>query len=220
MLVEMRPIGTIRPYKNNPRLNDAAVDAVAASVGTEEQWAAIPGFEGLYEVSTFGRVRRSSPCRMAPAGHLLKPRRTWDGYVKYALCKRRRYRHVKAHRLVALAFLGPPPFAGAHVAHHDGNKTNNRLPNLRWATPAENEADKVRHGTKRGARPGELHHLAKLTAAKVAAMRHSAAAGESIAAIARRLGVSVPTAYGAIYGTTWNTVTEPPPLPRRRRAAS
>jgi ParB-like chromosome segregation protein Spo0J len=32
MLVEMRPITSIRPYENNPRLNDAAVDAVAASL--------------------------------------------------------------------------------------------------------------------------------------------------------------------------------------------
>jgi site-specific DNA-methyltransferase (adenine-specific) len=32
MLVEMRPVGSIRPYENNPRLNDAAVDAVAASI--------------------------------------------------------------------------------------------------------------------------------------------------------------------------------------------
>src|SRR5581483_4728902 len=32
MLVEMRPIDSIRPYENNPRLNDAAVDAVAASI--------------------------------------------------------------------------------------------------------------------------------------------------------------------------------------------
>ena len=32
MLVEMRPLDSIRPYENNPRLNDAAVDAVAASI--------------------------------------------------------------------------------------------------------------------------------------------------------------------------------------------
>src|SRR5271166_2002172 len=32
MHVEMRPIAGIRPYENNPRLNDAAVDAVAASI--------------------------------------------------------------------------------------------------------------------------------------------------------------------------------------------
>ena len=32
MYVEMRPINTIRPYENNPRLNDAAVDAIAASI--------------------------------------------------------------------------------------------------------------------------------------------------------------------------------------------
>ena len=57
--------------------------------------------------------------------------------------------------LVVLAFLGPPPFPGAHAAHFDGDKLNNRLSNLRWASPAENEADKRRHGRTRGALPGE-----------------------------------------------------------------
>ena len=157
---------------------------------------------------------------MAPVGHVLKQRTTWDGYMKVALSRHRHYWHTKAHRLVALAFLGPPPFPGAHVAHFDGDRTNNRLSNLRWATPAQNEADKRRHGTARGAPPGEHHPGARLTAGMVAAMRRDALAGSSVTAIAERFGVPKLTAYDAIVGTTWRSVTEPAALGQLRRRSS
>jgi hypothetical protein len=50
------------------------------------------------------------------------------------------------HHLVLEAFVGPRP-AGHEAAHGDGDKTNNALANLRWATPKENAADRYRHGT-------------------------------------------------------------------------
>ncbi|WP_439630651.1 HNH endonuclease [Gemmata sp.] len=221
MLVEMRPIDSIKPYPGNPRLNDPSVDAVAASIsefGFREEWRAIPGYEGLYEVSDHGRVRRSSKSRMAPAGYVQKLRLSWDGYPQVGLSKHQRFWHVKVHRLVALAFLGPPPFPKAHVAHFDGDKTNNRLPNLRWATAAENEADKRRHGRAR-VPAGERHPMARLTADAVRALR-LAARDRPIALVAREFGVPHLTAYDAIVGHTWRTVTDPPPLPPRRRKAS
>jgi hypothetical protein len=217
MLVEERSIETIRPYDKNPRHNDEGVDAVAASIQGEEQWLPVPGYEGLYEVSSYGRVRRSSKSRMAPAGYLLKGRFTWDGYLEYGLCKQQRYWWVKAHRIVALAFLGPRPFPNAHVAHFDGNKTNNHVSNLRWATPAENEADKKRHGRHRAGPCGERHHMAKLTPEQVKEMRRAALAGRTVKAIASLFGIPMLTAYDAIVGKTWRTVTEPPPVRLRRR---
>lgn len=218
MKIELRNVAEIRPYENNPRLNDEAVDAVASD--DHEHWAPIPGFEGLYEVSSFGRVRRSSSSRTAPSGYVLAARPTHDGYLKYSLFKCGRYRHVTGHRLVALTFLGPPPFPKAHVAHQDGDRRNNRLANLRWATAVENEADKQRHGTARGASPGERHHNAKLNAALVAAMRCHAIAGLDMSTIASKFGVPKITAYDAIVGKTWSTVTSPQPLQRTRRKVS
>lgn len=220
MQIEMCPIDRVKPYAGNPRQNEAAIEPVAESIRGNEAWAPIPGYEGLYEVSSHGRVRRSSRSRMAPAGHVLKPRRTWDGYLTYALSKRQRYWHVKAHRLVALAFLGTPPFPGPHVAHFDGDKLNNHVSNLRWATSEENEADKKRHGRAHGAPPGERHPMARLTADLVRAMRRHAALGETFKTIAERFGVAKLTAYEAIFGITWKTVKEPPPVPRRKRMAS
>lgn len=219
MQIEMQPLGQIQPYPQNPRANDAAVDADAASIPEVELWRPVPGYEELYDVSTEGRVRRASTSRITPAGYILNPRTSWDGYLQLGLYRRSRYQHFKVHRLVALAFLGPPPFRPAHVAHGDGNQRNNRLSNLRWATPTENEADKRRHGRVRGAAPGEDHPGAKLTVALVQQMRRAVAAGAHFRRVADCTGVPARTAYEAIYGRTWRCVTEPPPLtpPRRRR---
>lgn len=216
MQIELRDIDSITPYEKNPRLNDDAVDAVDAE---PEVWRAVPGYEGVYEVSSWGRVRRNSASRMAPAGYVMKPR-LYQGYPRYALSKHQRYWHICAHRLVALAFLGPPPFPEAHVAHHDGNRQNNHVSNLRWATGKENEADKKRHGTACGARPGEAHHNAKLTQEQVCKMRRLAASGMPLKQVARRMGVAYLTAYDAIVGITWQSITEPAPVRRSRRMAS
>ena len=218
MKIELRPLSEVRSYDKNPRLNDDAVDAPASD--DHEQWAPIPAFEGLYEVSSFGRVRRSSSSRTAPSGYVLVGRPTHDGYLKYSLYKGGRYRHVSGHRLVALTFLGPPPFPKAHVAHQDGDGKNNCLSNLRWATAVENEADKQRHGTARGASPGERHHNAKLNTALVVAMRRHAIAGLDMSTIASEFGVPKITAYDVIVGKTWSTVTNPQPLERTSRKVS
>lgn len=51
------------------------------------------------------------------------------------------------HRLILLAFIGPPPEGDYEAAHNDGNPLNNRPENLLWKTPKENQADRKRHGT-------------------------------------------------------------------------
>jgi hypothetical protein len=63
---------------------------------------------------------------------------------------RRRTAHL--HRLVCEAYHGPAPSPIHHAAHWDGDKENNSASNLRWATPQENEADKVRHGRRPASR--------------------------------------------------------------------
>jgi len=108
-------------------------------------WAPIPGFEGTYEVSTQGHVRRTAPVRGSKVGRVLRPQ-VKKGYpFVYLFLEGRRYGRL-VHRLVALAFLGDPG-AGFEVCHKDGDSMNPRLENLRWDTRSANVLDTVQHGT-------------------------------------------------------------------------
>lgn len=109
-------------------------------------WKPIPGFLD-YEVSEHGDVRRG-PGR-------LKPERTnGNGRKRFSLSKGGRLYRMKAHQLVALAFLGPPPFEGAEVCHNDGFHHNNHHSNLRWDTHSANVADDLRHRNQMRGRTG------------------------------------------------------------------
>ena len=108
----------------------------------------VNGFESLYQVSSLGRVRRISDCRKYKTGRLLKARPSRDGkYLQYALCKGGIQQSWRAHRLVLVTFIGMPPSDEHVCAHNNGNHHDNRLENLRWATPLENVHDRFLHGT-------------------------------------------------------------------------
>lgn len=111
-----------------------------------EVWRTIPGLDGLYEVSNIGRVR-SLP-RERTNGRIRKIRLLSGYMVVYIGLGLRGKKTLLVHRLVLEAFVGPCP-EGYEAAHNNGNSTDNRLENLRWATKKENGRDKIRHGTAR-----------------------------------------------------------------------
>ena len=127
-----------------------------------EQWLDVVGFEGLYEVSNHGQVRS------VKTGQIKKP--TYSKHEKrfyLGLWQNNKVKICKPHRLVLEAFVGFCP-QGMEGCHNDGNALNNNLTNLRWDTPKNNHADKVKHGTtNRGERCG----TAKLTLEQVRAIR-------------------------------------------------
>lgn len=90
-----------------------------------EEWRDIVGYEGLYEVSNLGRVRRN--------GKILKPSKVRHGYLQIALYKNGIYKRFYIHRLVAYAFI-PNPNSYPEVNHRDEDKTNNTVDNLEWCT--------------------------------------------------------------------------------------
>ncbi len=118
-----------------------------------EDWRAIPGWDGFYEVSATGRVRSVERTVRFSDGRLrsypAKERATHTdgfGYRKVTLKRQGVNQRALVHHLVALAWIGPRP-PGLDVCHWDGDKTNNGLQNLRYDTRSANHADAVRHGT-------------------------------------------------------------------------
>lgn len=91
-----------------------------------------------------------------------------------------------ASRYVCEATYGPAPSPRHHAAHNCGNAWCVNPRHLRWATPVENNADKLSHGTHN---KGERHGNAKLTNDQVRAIR-AMDGTEPHSAIASRFGVS------------------------------
>jgi hypothetical protein len=119
-----------------------------------EIWKEIEATDGLYEVSSEGRLRRGT--------RVLKPRQHPKlGYVQGALHLPKGKRYPLMHRLVAAAFIGPIP-EGHQVNHKNGVRWDNRVENLEIVTCSENNFHAYRV-LNREKQLGEAHPNAKLT---------------------------------------------------------
>ena len=122
-----------------------------------------------------------------------------SGYITAHLFHRQHHRLFTVHRLVARAFLGEP-LPGHEVRHLDGNPANNEVANLAWGTPAENAADRERHGTTvRGTR----HHSARFTPDQVLEVRSRHAAGASQYSLAKEFAVSKTAIWKIVNERVW-----------------
>lgn len=149
-----------------------------------ETWRPALGFDGIYSVSTLGRVRseprvvvHSSGGEMRRVGRLLAINLATK-YPTVQLCRGGKIKLRTVHSLVLEAFVGPRP-DGAECCHNDSDPMNCALSNLRWDTRAGNFGDMVPNGTRRR---GARHHLAKLTSEQVEAIRSDTRTHELIAA--------------------------------------
>lgn len=119
-----------------------------------EEWRPVAGFEGVYEVSSTGRVRslarRDSRGNRLPE-KILKPWVGSDPRLHVTLYNNGTAAKRKVHALVAEAFLGERP-AGMEVCHWDDNPVNNNATNLRYGTRGDNMRDRVRNGGHHQAR--------------------------------------------------------------------
>lgn len=168
-----------------------------------EQWKAVVGYEGFYEVSDQGRVRSvdrfvknnygdGSQHRVKRRGIVMKVRENRYGYLYLVISKQGKPKTISVHRLVAMAFIGEIT-DGLEVNHIDGCKTNNRVENLEIVTHAEN----IHHAMRTGLRnnKGERHNRAKLTETQVLEIRAKMDGGASGTVLAEEYGVY----YTAIY---------------------
>jgi len=109
----------------------------------EEIWKDIPGYEGIYQCSNMGRMRRISQEQWRKTPRSPKYRyikgstssRTKVGW--YALVSLTSGKRELLHRLIAKTFI-PNPGNKPQINHIDGNPQNNRIDNLEWVTQSEN----------------------------------------------------------------------------------
>lgn len=166
-----------------------------------EHWLPVSGYEGRYEVSSFGYVRslRGPRGGLRDVPKILAGSNGGKGYRIVALCAKEKREYFYVHRLVMSTFVGPCP-DGMEVAHGDGIRKHNRLDNLEYKTPSENQADRVRHNTHD---QGERSANAKLTEKAVLEVRRLWARGESLGVLAARFNVNMGTLRDACVGETW-----------------
>lgn len=177
-----------------------------------EQWKDITGFEGIYQVSDYGRIKALSRVETFPCMFngtktgirkeiILKPRLHSNGYHRVGLGfgKRRDY---YVHRLVAQAFhdnkAGKP-----EVNHKNGIKSDNRAINLEWATRGENSRHAVRTGLFR-------HHGIRVPTSKldVTQVKTIRSIGKSINIndMCRYFNVSYTCIRSILSGKTWTHI--------------
>lgn len=173
-----------------------------------EEWRAVGGFEGLYEVSNLGRVRslprnitNASGQRCPVKGVILKGALRY-GYRYVHLSRENKVRVLRVARLVASAFCGSPR-PGDQAAHLDGSRANDAAANLKWASAVENASHKRGHGTHVC---GENHYAAKLILAQVREIRKRAASGEGSTSICRDYPVTLNAIREIIHRSTWSHV--------------
>lgn len=129
-----------------------------------EHWKPVVGFEGLYEISCVGTVRRPLDMASKRAGRVKKPEPASAGYPYVHLFRGsgKARTCVGVHRLVAAAFIGPCP-EGMEVNHKDADKKNPRASNLEYLTHQQNIHHAIllgRHGSVSTIPPANKRKLA------------------------------------------------------------
>ena len=105
----------------------------------EEIWKDIKGYEGIYQISNFGRVKSLiyPKEKIMNIYNFRRDEEKGKGYWRVRLIKNSSYKYFFVHRLVAEAFI-PNPNNYATVNHINGIKTDNRIDNLEWCSLKEN----------------------------------------------------------------------------------
>jgi hypothetical protein len=181
---------------------------MATTNPSQERWRPAVGYEGLYEVSDHGRVKSLARVILRNNGRFItvnerilsdKNRGAYHLVVLSAADKSRK--SIRAHVLVAAAFLKPPKKGETIVRHKDDNGRNNYYKNLKWGTVQDNADDAIVNDR---IRRGEDAGPALLTEKEVLKIKkHLALGKESYSKIAQRFGVGFGAIQGIASGKTW-----------------
>lgn len=163
----------------------------ASSYAKDEKLSMIPGYEGLYTVSNYGKVQRLAAGNQTYIGKILKPiinRKTGYPYVK--LCHKGKATKAQLHILVAELFLPPPSNPKFIVNHIDGNKLNPVYTNLEWISRSDNAKHAIRTGLQKLCF-GKQNGATKMPFEEVENLRAEfAAGGISQKALAEKYGIT------------------------------
>jgi hypothetical protein len=162
----------------------------------EEIWKPVANYEGLYEVSNLGRVKRIWKSQEK----ILKPTKESKGYFTVTLCKLgiKKTNHVA--KLVTSTFIGIRP-EGQEVRHLDSVKTNNRLDNLIYGTHTENQQDMAKAGhSPRGTKCT----FCKLAERDVKLIRKYRKEGGKLKQIADHFDIKKCTVWSICKGKNWS----------------
>jgi hypothetical protein len=195
-------MGEVRAVRSVTQGAVIGYNVMSRSNAMEEAWAPIKGFEGVYEVSTLGRIRSlDRPQRVRGNGISLQKGQILKQWKQnnYMYCDLRKpgvKQRARIHVVVLETFVCPRP-DGMVACHNNGDSTDNRLCNLRWGTHEENAADKILHGTHQY---GQSCAKSKLTEAQAVAILRSS---NSYSAIAKEFGVCKSTVTHIKTGRNW-----------------
>lgn len=163
-----------------------------------ENWKNIPGYEGIYEISNLGNVRRIKASEGTRAGKQVNPWVAKNGYCTIGLSVCSKVKTFTVHRLVYKTFVGDP--IGLDVCHNNGIRTDNRLSNLRADTRKGNMSDIYKHDTHiRGERCGTNKYSQEF----ITEFKKNLSNFKSIRQAAMFYNIPASTAYGIVAGRIW-----------------
>lgn len=165
-----------------------------------EVWKPVVGYQGIYSVSSIGRVRRESDSNGTHAGLILKPIIKGNRYARVYLWRNCKGVNAQIHRLVAEAFIAQS-HDGLQVNHKNGVTTDNRVENLEWVTSSQNTLHAF--DVLKSRPVGEASPLHKLTEFEVREIFNLAKSGMSGPSIARRFGIGNSQVVRIKQGRSW-----------------
>ncbi len=172
----------------------------------KEEWKDVVGYEGKYKVSNLGRVI-SLARKNRTKDRILPGILSNDGYLMVKLCSAPNpVNKIGIHRIVGIAFLSESRTKEkVFINHKNGIKTDNRVENLEWCTPRENNLHAFRTGLSKYVVPkrGSQHGNAVLKECDVLAIRKLIADNMTDIKIAQKFGVVPSCIHKIRSGKNW-----------------
>ena len=176
----------------------------------EEIWKDVVGFDGIYKISSLGRLKsvervieRKNNSNYVQSEKIINGS-NHNGYLFTTLRKNNKKAQKFIHVLVAESFLGEKP-NGFDVCHSDGNRLNNCINNLRYGTRSDNVKDSIKHRTHYTPfrKKGSERSYAKINEEIAKEIKNS---NESSTKLSKKFNVSRALISGIRRNKNWNHV--------------